>query len=164
MQLPDTKIFAPHGQHPLRLFVSFCPSEADLKDALLRHLNILCRIGDVRLWTMDDVRAGEEWQTEVNLQPDNYKMALRLSHVYLQQRDWRRTVRTLSRCLELTPSDPEILTMLAQCFEGLNERPKAIKVWVEAARQNRLRGNAEEERKAYDRALALKDIRSRNNG
>lgn len=46
----------------LRLFVSFAPSDAELKDALLKHLTILHRIGEIDLWTVENIEPGDSWQ------------------------------------------------------------------------------------------------------
>jgi tetratricopeptide (TPR) repeat protein len=100
----------------------------------------------------------------VCLQPDNYKVCQGLARVYVQRRDWGRSLRTLSRCLAMSSSDVEILTMLARSFEGLGERAKAIQVWVEIARQSQVSGDADQARIAYERAKTLRDSHATGKG
>jgi sulfatase modifying factor 1 len=49
---------------PLRLLISFSPEDHELKDRLVRHLEVLVRFTRIELWTPDRVRAGEDWRQE----------------------------------------------------------------------------------------------------
>lgn len=56
----------PPEDRPLRLLISFAPQDQELKDQLVRHLQVLVRFAGIELWEADHVRAGDNWRQEAD--------------------------------------------------------------------------------------------------
>jgi hypothetical protein len=63
---------------PLRLLISFSPEDRELKDRLVCHLSVLVRFAGIDIWTSDRVRAGENWQQEIETALERADVALLL--------------------------------------------------------------------------------------
>jgi nucleoside phosphorylase len=63
---------------PLRLFISASPEDRELKDQLLRHLQVLVRFAGIDVWNADQVRAGEDWRRWVDQALDRAEVVLLL--------------------------------------------------------------------------------------
>lgn len=63
---------------PLRLLISFSPEDYQLKEQLVRHLQVLVRFGRIEVWAADGVRPGDDWRQEFDAALDRTDVALLL--------------------------------------------------------------------------------------
>lgn len=68
----------PPKDRPLRLLISCSPADSELKEQLVRHLQVLVRFAGIDLWTPDRVQAGDNWREEVDAALDRADIALLL--------------------------------------------------------------------------------------
>jgi tetratricopeptide (TPR) repeat protein len=66
--------------------------------------------------------------------PDNHPLNRELASLYLARNDPRRALQKLQVCFKADPRDEETLVLLAQAFQGLDQKAKAISVLRELAR------------------------------
>jgi len=66
--LDQYHLFTGKKMHPLKhIFISYSHKDDDIYIKLLRkQLSVLERTRSVRIWTDQDIRAGEEWETKIN--------------------------------------------------------------------------------------------------
>ena len=79
--------------------------------------------------------------------PDNASLNRELAGLYLRRNDPRRALQKLQVCFKADPRDVETLALLAQAFQGLDQKAKTVSVLKELARihvENRDRPKAEE--------------------
>ena len=79
--------------------------------------------------------------------PDNIELNRELAGLYLRRNDPRRALQKLQACFKADPRDVETLGLLAQAFQGLDQKAKTVSVLKELARihvENRTRDKAEE--------------------
>jgi hypothetical protein len=63
---------------PLRLLISCSPEDRELKEQLVRHLQVLVRFAGIELWIADRVQAGDNWREDVDAALDRADIALLL--------------------------------------------------------------------------------------
>src|SRR5689334_13248486 len=63
---------------PLRLLISCSPEDRELKEHLVRHLQVLVRFAGIDLWTPDHVQAGDNWREQVDAALERADVALLL--------------------------------------------------------------------------------------
>ena len=66
--------------------------------------------------------------------PDNHALNRELSGLYLRRNDPRRALQKLQACFKADPRDVETLALLAQAFQGLDQKAKTVSVLKELAR------------------------------
>src|SRR5258705_1658941 len=79
--------------------------------------------------------------------PSNQALNRELAGLYLRRNDPRRALQKLQVCFKADPRDVETLGLLAQAFQGLDQKAKTVSVLKELARihgENRHRDKAEE--------------------
>jgi pilus assembly protein FimV len=79
--------------------------------------------------------------------PENAALNRELAGLYLRRNDPRRALQKLQVCFKADPRDVETLGLLAQAFQGLDQKAKTVSVLKELARihvENRQRSRAEE--------------------
>jgi tetratricopeptide (TPR) repeat protein len=79
--------------------------------------------------------------------PENSSLNRELAGLYLRRNDPRRALQKLQVCFKADPRDVETLGLLAQAFQGLDQKAKTVSVLKELARihvENRHRDKAEE--------------------
>jgi pilus assembly protein FimV len=79
--------------------------------------------------------------------PDNAALNRELAGLYLRRNDPRRALQKLQVCFKADPRDVETLGLLAQAFQGLDQKAKTVSVLKELARihvENRQKDKAEE--------------------
>jgi tetratricopeptide (TPR) repeat protein len=78
--------------------------------------------------------------------PENIQLNRELASLYLRRNDPRRALQKLQVCFKADPRDVETLGLLAQAFQGLDQKAKTVSVLKELARihvENRNRASAE---------------------
>jgi len=74
----NTKPF-PHLQNaPINVFISYSNKDKDLLDEFIKHLAILERQGKITAWYDSLIKAGEEWQTQIEKQLESAQIILLL--------------------------------------------------------------------------------------
>ena len=79
-------------------------------------------------------------------QPENYDLARELAALYIGRNDARRALQKLQICFKADPRDVETLALLAQAFQGLDQKSKTVSVLKELAKihdDNRHRDKAD---------------------
>jgi pilus assembly protein FimV len=66
--------------------------------------------------------------------PDNVPLARELAGLYLRRNDPRRALQKLQVCFKHEPRDVDTLALLAQAFQGLDQKGKTVQVLKELAR------------------------------
>ena len=66
--------------------------------------------------------------------PDNHALNRELAGLYLRRNDPRRALQKLQACFKADPRDIETLALLAQAFQGLDQKAKTVSVLKELAR------------------------------
>jgi tetratricopeptide (TPR) repeat protein len=66
--------------------------------------------------------------------PENRPVTKELARLYIDKNDPRRALPKLQVLFKADPRDLDVLRLLARAFEGLEQRPKAVSVYKEAAR------------------------------
>ncbi|MDQ3296882.1 MAG: tetratricopeptide repeat protein [Myxococcota bacterium] len=66
--------------------------------------------------------------------PDNHALNRELADLYLRRNDPRRALQKLQACFKADPRDVETLGLLAQAFQGLDQKAKTVSVLKELAR------------------------------
>jgi len=67
----------PHGR-PLRVLISSAPQDQQLKEQVVRHLQVLVHVAGVEVWTPEHVRAGDDWRQEGDAALDRADVVLLL--------------------------------------------------------------------------------------
>src|SRR5688572_14408800 len=78
--------------------------------------------------------------------PENAALNRELAGLYLRRNDPRRALQKLQACFKADPRDVETLGLLAQAFQGLDQKAKTVSVLKELARihvENRTKDKAE---------------------
>ncbi|HET6611853.1 MAG TPA: tetratricopeptide repeat protein [Kofleriaceae bacterium] len=66
--------------------------------------------------------------------PDNAPLCRELANLYLRKSDPRRALQKLQVCFKASPRDVETLALLAQAFQALDQKGKAVSVLKELAK------------------------------
>jgi len=88
-------------------------------------------------------------------QPDDLVLAKEISSSYLDRNNARAALARLKPCFDANQNDPEILDLLARCFEQLGQPHKSLPVLKELCRVYANAGRTAERNQTIQRALAL---------
>ncbi len=87
--------------------------------------------------------------------PDNRPVSKDLARLYVEKGDPRRALPKLQQCFKADSRDTETLSLLAQAFDALDQRAKAVSVLKELARIHGENGDAAGRAEAYRKILDL---------
>ncbi len=88
-------------------------------------------------------------------QPENHAINRELAQLYLKRNDPRRALQKLQACFKADPRDIETLSLLAQAFQALDQKPKTISVWKELARIHQENNQPQQANDVYRKILQL---------
>ena len=88
-------------------------------------------------------------------QPDDLALSKEVASGYLDRNNARAALARLKPCFDANQSDPEILDLLARCFEQLGQPHKSLPVLKELCRIYGSTGRMAERNHTIQRALAL---------
>jgi tetratricopeptide (TPR) repeat protein len=87
--------------------------------------------------------------------PDNRPISKELAKLYIEKGDPRRALPKLQVCFKADARDTEVLALLAQAFEALDQRQKAVSVLKELARVHSENHNTRERDEIFAKILVL---------
>jgi tetratricopeptide (TPR) repeat protein len=88
-------------------------------------------------------------------QPENHAVNKELAGLYLKRQDPRRALTKLQICFKADSRDVDTLTMLAQAFQSLDQKPKSVSVWKELARVHTENGHKTQAIEIWKRILQI---------
>jgi tetratricopeptide (TPR) repeat protein len=88
-------------------------------------------------------------------QPDDFVLAKEIASSYLERNNARAALARLKPCFDANQNDPEILDLLARCFEQLGQPHKSLPALKELCRIYANTGRMAERNQTIQRALAL---------
>ena len=88
-------------------------------------------------------------------QPDDLSLGKDLASSYLDRNNARAALARLKPCFDANQNDPEILDLLARCFEQLGQPHRCLPVLKELCRLYANTGRAAERNQTIQRALAM---------
>src|SRR5258706_344253 len=87
--------------------------------------------------------------------PDNRPVSKELAKLYIEKGDPRRALPKLQVCFKADARDTDVLALLAQAFEALDQRHKAVSVLKELARVHAENHNTRDRDEIFAKILVL---------